>query len=92
MTFAKKCFHGILGQVAMTCADIDDEWIQPARGAGQRLAKLGINRLANEMFDNGAMWCWCGDSHNDWKTLTKIRVKSTFFLQIIPKSSNILET
>jgi hypothetical protein len=47
----------------MPRADVDDERTLPAGDARQRLAKLGVNRLPNHVFDDGAMWCWCCNSH-----------------------------
>ena len=61
-TFAKKNFHRFRREVAMPRADVDDERTLPAGRARQGLAKLGVNRLSNHVFDDGAMWCWCGNS------------------------------
>jgi hypothetical protein len=49
--------------MAVPRADVDDERTLPAGNARQRLAKLGVNRLPNHVFDDGAMWCGCSDSH-----------------------------
>jgi hypothetical protein len=63
VAFAKKTFDSFLRQVTVARADIDDERIRSARRARQRLAELGVNRLTNHVFDDGAMWCGCSDSH-----------------------------
>jgi hypothetical protein len=63
VAFAEKHFDRYWREMTMPRADVDDERVHSARGARQWLAKLGINGLSNEMFDDSAMWCWSSDSH-----------------------------
>jgi hypothetical protein len=49
--------------MAVPRTDVDDERALTAGDARQRLAKFGVNRLTNEMFDDGAMRCRCCNSH-----------------------------
>jgi len=62
---AKKSFHRFRREVAVTRTDVDDKRTLSAGDARQRLAKFGINRLSNHVFDNGAMWCGCSYSHKE---------------------------
>jgi hypothetical protein len=71
VALAKKNFHGFGCEVTVPRTDIDNERIQPAGGAWQGLAKTRINRLSNEMFDDGTMGCRCCHSHKDKLTLAK---------------------
>jgi hypothetical protein len=63
VALAKKSFDGLWCEVAMPRADIHHERVGPAGRVWQRLAKTRINRLANHMFDHGAMRCRCSYCH-----------------------------
>ena len=60
---AEKRFHRVLREMAVTCADVDDKRTRRGSHARQRLAKLGVNRLSNHVFNDGMMWCWSSNRH-----------------------------
>ena len=60
---AKKRFDGLGRKMAMARADVHDQRIWGGRVVRQRLAKTLVNRAANEMFDDGPMWCRRCDFH-----------------------------
>ena len=64
MSLAKQRLDCLGGEVAMACADIDNERIGRGRRAGQGLAQSGIDGLSNHVFNNSSMGRGCSNSHN----------------------------
>ena len=50
MAWAEKRFNSLLGEVAMSGGDIDQQWIGSLRSGWQRNAETGIDLFTNKVF------------------------------------------
>jgi hypothetical protein len=55
VSLAEKRLDGLLREMAMAGADVDHQRVGGRRRPRQGLAQPGIDRLAHEVFDHGAM-------------------------------------
>lgn len=58
MALAKEGLHRVLRQMTVTRTHVHHQRTLTAGDPGQWLSKARIDRLTNQMFDDGTMRCW----------------------------------